>query len=352
MGASAVIFADNVCLCNSQECIDKNPDDSSRTCESTLPILADDGSGDDISIPSVLMLKQDMDPIITAILEGKFIVAELSWRPLVPPEEWEVENVVDVELFSLPFQEEIFLTEFRDMVLALGDSVVFTPHNYIYDGVAANCYGGSGGQNLCSSLCTNNGRYCAVDPRNPDGDLHVGISGADIVEESLRRQCIWNVYKELDDGCGEVWWDYIFHFNHLCVKNTSTIAGPRCVRTASRHACVDETFVWKCMKESGGLKGDVENVVLEEAIAVQRERGVVILPSVFVNSTAYASGQVTALNILRAICDRLPNVADSFVCELCANPRCRDPLACLSTGQCWAGAAAAPLRSELLEGGP
>jgi hypothetical protein len=269
-----------------------------------------------------------VDPIIAAILAGENVNASLSWRLVPPPPQ----EVVDVELFSLPFQDDLFLAEFRDVVLALGDSVVFTPRNYIFDGIAANCYGGSG-QNLCSSLCTNNGRYCAT---GPDVDIDVpvvGISGADFVEEALRRLCIWNVYMELDDGCGEVWWDYIIHFNRLCVN--TLFPDLRCVRTAFRHACADETLVWKCMKESGGLEGDVENVLLEETIAAQRERGVFILPSLFVNSVPFTSGQVTALNTFRAICAEFSNESDSFVCELCANPRCRDPLACVSTGQCF-----------------
>jgi hypothetical protein len=325
MNALAVVVADNTCLCSSFECVDQNPD--LETCETQGPILADDGSGGDITIPSVLIFKQDVDPIIKAVLGGENVQLELSWTPRP-----QVENFVNVELFSLPFQDEFFLTEFRDVVLALGGSVVFTPHSYIYDGIAANCYHGGTGENVCYNLCTNNGRYCATDP---DNDLNVGISGADIVEEALRRQCIWSIYKELDnDGCGEVWWNYIHHFNRMCVNNDGSFANSRCVRIAFRHACVDETSVWKCMKASGGLEGDVENSFLEEAIAVQNELGVVILPSVFVHGTAYTSGQVTALNIFRAICGMFSNVTDPSVCELCANPRCGDPLACVSTGLC------------------
>ena len=325
MGASAVIVADNTCLCSSQECVDQNFPDL-ETCETLAPILADDGSGGDITIPSVFLFKQDVDPIIAAILAGENVHAALSWRLVVPPPS----QVVDVELFSLPYQDELFLTQFRDVVLALGNSVMFTPRDYIFDGIAVNCYDGSG-QNLCSSLCTNNGRYCATGT----GDIDVvgRISGATFVEEALRRLCIWNVYNELDDGCGEVWWDYVIHFNRLCVN--TLFPDSRCIRTAFRHACVDETLVWNCMKESGGLEGDVENVLLEETIAAQRERGVVTLPSVFVNSIPYTSGQVTALNIFRAICTGFSNGNDPFVCELCANPRCRDPLACVSTGQCF-----------------
>ena len=63
---------------------------------------------------------------------------------------------------------------------------MFTPYYYIYDGIRSGCQGESG-ENQCYNLCSNNGRYCAVDP---DNDLDVGVSGADVVAESLKYMCI------------------------------------------------------------------------------------------------------------------------------------------------------------------
>ena len=47
------------------------------------------------------------------------------------------------------------------------------------------------GVSNCGSLCTNRGRYCMTDP---DFDTKAGVSGADVVRESLRQKCIWNIY--------------------------------------------------------------------------------------------------------------------------------------------------------------
>lgn len=69
----------------------------------------------------------------------------------------------------------------------------FTPHMYIYDGARSNCIG-ENNEDQCDTLCTNNGRYCATDP---DGDLDKGISGAQVVVESLRRLCIVSVTNRL-----------------------------------------------------------------------------------------------------------------------------------------------------------
>ena len=36
-------------------------------------------------------------------------------------------------------------------------------------------------------MCTNDGEYCQIDP---DGELDEGVSGADVVVESLRRKLL------------------------------------------------------------------------------------------------------------------------------------------------------------------
>ena len=70
------------------------------------------------------------------------------------------------------------------------------------------------GENQCfSNLCTNNGRYCALDP---DNDLDDGISGADVIKENCPYDVsVWKVYGE-DDGVGAQWWDYVTGFLFRC----------------------------------------------------------------------------------------------------------------------------------------
>ena len=52
---------------------------------------------------------------------------------------------------------------------------------------------------VCDSLCTNNHRYCAMDP---EYDIDIGIIlGANMVRESLRRIYVWKHCGE-SDGIG------------------------------------------------------------------------------------------------------------------------------------------------------
>ena len=203
LGAAGVIIADNTCLCNAgSEC--KTEDGS---CETKEPIMADDGSGADITIPSFLMYKQDADPIKEVLKRNTIVRMQMSWALPRP------DSRVEYELWTTPKDDvsRPLQRNFREVAKALGEHAQFTPHMYVYDGLFAGCQG-SDGENQCYNLCTNDGRYCATDP---DDDLDSGISGADVVRESLRRLCIWKEYGK--DGIGVPWWEYVGAFIVLVV---------------------------------------------------------------------------------------------------------------------------------------
>ena len=207
-GAAAVLIADNTCLCFDAICMFKT---NLTVCEEDEPIMADDGSGLDISIPSFLVFKQDADPIKGALKNNEHVAAEMSFSVPSP------DARVEYDLWSTPTDSvsRKFFKTFKSGAVALGERASFTPHHYIYDGVRAGCQ--YDGENKCFNLCTNNGRYCATDP---DNNLDEGISGADVVKESLRRICIWNTYGK--DGIGKEWWDYVKEFMARCYDEEKT----------------------------------------------------------------------------------------------------------------------------------
>jgi hypothetical protein len=196
---------------------------------------------------------------------------------------------------------------------------------YIYDGVRTHCQG-SGGENFCYNLCTNKGRYCATDP---DNDLDAGISGADVVKESLRRLCIWKHYGEAD-GIGLTWWNYVEEFMARC-NTPDYFMNEDCVIDCYKHASVEKDLIDRCMIDSGGLEADVSNAFLDLEIAAQTERGVVVLPTAFVN-TAAIRGQLSANTIFHAICAGYLEGTTPAICEKCAS--CADAAACVKNGVC------------------
>lgn len=287
------------------------------TCETAEPIMADDGSGSDISIPSFLMFKKDADAVKAELTQNHPVQMEMAWSLPTP------DDRVEYDLWSVPTDvvSREFLSSFKNAAVALGKNAYFTPHQYIYDGIRSHCQGNDG-QNMCYNLCTNNGRYCATDP---DNNLEQGISGADVVRESLRRICIWKHYGE-QDGIGVEWWDYITEFMARC-NSPDYFMNEDCVRDAYKHAKVDGAVVDRCMKDSGGLDADASNAFLDLEISAQNARGVVVLPTAFVN-TAALRGALTVSNVFSAICAGYAQGTAPTICQKCSG--CPDQASCLA----------------------
>lgn len=322
-GATAVLIADNVCLCVNEGC---KPDVEEEGCEVQEPIMADDGSGSDISIPTFLLFKQDADPIKDVLRSDKPVRVELSFS--IPSNQ----NKVNYELWSTPVDvvSVPIETHFKDAALALGDKAHFSPKMYIYDGMKAGC--SQDGEDECYNLCTNSGRYCAVDP---DDDLDHGLSGADVVTESLRRLCVWTIYGE-SDGIGKEYWDYISEFQFRCVdpNNEDLFKDETCIQDAFSHAGINTEKIKTCMSESGGLEGDVANSVLDQQLKDKDQSGVILIPSLMVNG-APIRGELSFATAFKAICSGFSKGSEPSVCDKCAT--CNDEAACVKHGSCTSG---------------
>ena len=296
--------------------------------------MADDGSGSDISIPSFLMFKHDADVVKDQLMEDQPVQLEMSWSLPNP------DDRVEYELWSSPTDEisKKFLSEFKPIAKALGDRAYFTPHQYLYDGVKTRCQSAEG-ENFCYTLCTNNGKYCATDP---DNDLDKGISGADVVRESLRRMCIWKHYGE-EDGVGEVWWNYVEQFMDRC-NNADYFMNENCVKDCYKLAKVDGKKIEACMEDSGGLVSG-GNQFLDEELEEREKKGVVILPTTFVN-TAAMRGQLSVKNIFTAICAGYSDGTTPLICDQCSG--CSDTIECVTNGgKCNSGVHASATKGQV-----
>merc|ERR1719410_1796359 len=175
-----------------------------------------------------------------------------------------------------------FLKDFQTAALKLGDHARFIPHMFIYDGLEMDC-----GENTtfaeddeyCSDLCSVGGRYCANDP---DGDIFEGNKGVDVVHESLRRECIWDIYGKAN-GIGQEWWDYVAYFNEKCLERPEYFKDKRCIEDAMHTANIDIAALSKCERESGDLFKNVPNQLFDTQLHDKERNGVVILPSIYIN---------------------------------------------------------------------
>jgi hypothetical protein len=317
-GAAGVIIADNSCLCSAgDQCFSEPGVD----CEQREPIMADDGSGTDITIPAFLMFKQDSDLLKAELRANTMVQLEMAWSLPSP------DDRVEYDLWTMPTDlvSRDFLRTFKDASMALGDRAYFTPHMYIYDGVKSNCHG-MDGENQCYNLCTNAGRYCATDP---DNDLDKGISGADVVIESLRRICIWKHYGE-EDGVGAEWWDYTNEFMMHC-DTPDFFTDDSCIEDIMSTSGIDVNVINQCMEDSGGVDDDDENTLLDAELLAKENVGVVILPATYVNRAAIR-GALELPTMFRAICSGYAVGTEPDICLTCVP--CADQKGCIAQGVC------------------
>lgn len=220
---------------------------------------------------------------------------------------------VEYDLWTTPADpiSKPFLKEFSIAAEALSEHAHFTPHEFIYDGTLAHC--DTGDDIYCEGLCTNGGRYCASDP---DGDLDSGISGSDVVQESLRRICIWNLYGK--DGIGEAWWTYVQSFMANCDDpEQPKFTDEACIATAYLQAAIDKSAIDKCMDDSGGLVEAAPNTLLDAAVKQKEFSGALLIPSLFVNH-APIRGEMVLSTVFKAICSGFANGHEPEICESCA----------------------------------
>ena len=343
VGAAGVLIGDNTCLCSASNCVSDLP------CEANEPIMADDGSGSDISIPSMLIFKPDADLFKKELMANHPIQVEMIWSLPTP------DDRVEYDLWTTPSDliSKDFFQTFKKISIALDHRSYFTPHQYIYDGARSGCIGQAKDDNACESLCTNNGRYCATDP---DGDLDSGVSGAQVVEESLRRLCIWEHYGR-KDGIGVRWWMYVEEFSFKC-DTPELFADKKCIQEVYDASGIDFAVVYvmfretvmycpkvmpsqpflifllssqRCIHDSGGLDTDSPNNKLDMEISNEVTRGVVVIPSAYVNDVP-VRGAFTATNIFTAICAGFAEGTAPVVCSQCT--RCPNPIDCVETGFC------------------
>jgi len=318
-GAAGVIIADSTCLCSAGNTCTN----TGFECEEREPIMADDGSGSDISIPSFLMFKQDADVIKQTLINESIIQMKMSWALPTP------DDRVEYSLWTTPTEavSRDFERQFVHAAKAFGSRAYFQPHMYIYDGIKSNCLGADG-ENECYNLCTNNGRYCSPDP---DNDLDEGISGQDVIAESLRRICIWKLYGE-KDGIGTEWWDYVNEFMYRCAMQ-GFFVDEQCIHDAIDIAKIDYKKVTSCMEDSGGLKGDKINTLLEDELVAKDIAGVVIIPAIHVNKISIRGG-LEFDTVFGAVCAGYAAGTVPKICQQCA--LCPDQLTCAMEQSCTA----------------
>jgi len=340
-GADSVIIANNKeesdglpvswhCLLNSERVVTQrenfvltrrlpiNPLCSCSNYNGTFQIMYYDSPGSGIyfgiNIPAFLITKKDSD-VIKALMQQKnqIVRVQVDFGVADP-----TERVVDYKFWFQPGEENAFrfVTEFKDIVVAFGDRVSFTPFFPISYGATNGCRdeapsSSSGGSydaygnprplkvpnSDCSPSfsCTNSGRYCVF-----ESDLFPFVSGADIVTESLRRLCIWDQHQ-----IGLKWWDYIREFALQChgdIDNLAAFSSKECVNKVLDQVGIDGSKIDLCMQYNGGLAGDTVNTMLEQQVALRPG----FVPYSMIDNRYFLYDATNPEHVFKSICGKFP----------------------------------------------
>lgn len=248
-------------------------------------IVADDGYGDQIHIPSVLVSKDDGAKLIDAVRRSKVIV-ELAWE--VP-----VNHVVDVDMWmsSASAKSMDFIKAFAEKRKALKKVVTFTPHYTVFSMDSSD-------PGVYNDLCLDaNGEFCAEDP---DGSGLV--TGREVLQENVRQLCIHEMSKvqhsagpKASDAVAyaQKFWDYMERLPDQCPLDGQ-----------KEEARFGEVCSEKLMHSVGINAQDVHSCVettMKEKLQHERENKAWSPRALRINGWRY-SGNLDADLVTRAIC--------------------------------------------------
>ena len=158
-------------------------------------IMVDDGTGNGIQIPSVLIGKTDGETLI-----AKYKELELDSKQIQLIATFDINRPDDRVEYDFWFTASNdrgldFIRDFRTYHEKLGNKVLMTPRYFSW--ACANC-----DSSITDNDCFCDGKYCAIDEAN------FRIEGKVILQENLRQKCIYeNAMKK--DQKDTMWWNYV-----------------------------------------------------------------------------------------------------------------------------------------------
>lgn len=263
----------------------------------TIGVMGAGNSGLDISIPSVMIGNTDGHKILE--FKNEPITVTLGWN--LPHPDGRVEWSIWTS--SADSASMAFKSQFDIVTRDLGSHAKMTPNYFFYSWPEASCNGNP----RCLSSCIFNGTYCFPPTET--------LTGAMIVKENLRQMCLWRVHLA-DEDDPQLWFDYVTLFDKNC--NTKENWNKECSDKIITELKLDPKPVGDCVVEQTTKGGKTIPMVMDQ-LKVQKELGVLIMPTITINAVQYRGSldcpdpiSVQTCGVLSAICagfksDTLPS---------------------------------------------
>jgi hypothetical protein len=289
-----------------------------------LPLMADDATGGDVVIPSMIIGLSAGNRIAVALDSNVSVLVTLQWNLPHPDNrvEWTMWTSSD-DLISVDFKRQ-----FAKVTASLGKHALFTPHYYLETG---GMYGCTTNQEsaACKNMCSNSGRYCSI---HPSQDATTGLFGKKVVQENLRQICLWRTHLQdanLDDP--QLWFQYVNKFQDQCMPASRW--SQECSEDVMRKMGLNVSAVQHCVTTSGGAEenGGVNSLLASE-LALKAANGIFFFPTVTINTVVFSGSLSCRSPIQRHTCGLLSALCSGFApgtvpstclvteCELGARP--------------------------------
>ena len=209
-------------------------------------IVADDGHGVDVHIPSILVAK-DVGAQLIEAARNSAVVVELKWT--IP-----TDHVVQMDKWvsSGSMESMKFLKDFAGMRKTLNKVVKFQPHFTVFSIPASD-------PKIYADLCSDNsGQFCAEDP-----DGYGAVTGQMVLEEDVRQLCIHEMTKIPTSSFTDLqaektvveyagqYWDYVQRFAEECPIDAKAKEeyrfGKACADRVARAVGLDVAKIQNCI---------------------------------------------------------------------------------------------------------
>ena len=247
--------------------------------------LADDGHEGDLSIPAILISRNDGDKILNYYMlhkDNKDDIEKIRFEIKFDIEN--KNNIVNYDIWYTPDIENIysFLKDFEKYDKALGDSAKMSVHfvtypHFMYDP----------GSNTPKEDCLGSGLYC-IRP----GKLGIA-DGSIIVTESIRQKCIYD--NSLKNNKMENFWKFMSNFHQYCIikQNFNQI----CSNEAITNSGININEINDCFygsfsgtsyeKQETKYQKINKNIILDKEYELRKQYLISRVPSITINGRLY-----------------------------------------------------------------
>ena len=261
-------------------------------------IMADDGRGMDIQIPSVLITKEDGDKLINYYKahhdEKNKIVLEIDF---------DIEhknNSVNYTIWYTPDQESAY-TLMNDLYVyqkELGELAMLQVHFLTYTHFSY-----KEGEMKAVENCLGSGKYCMRTE-----EAKIGTSnGRDILKETIKQICVYNFAYQSTNY--DLFWKYISNFYTNCILENKFTSSCSIYQTKLSGLPVD--YINKCVNDSyyvnegenkkEGYENLVGNTLLDKEYEARKKNMIYRAPSLYINNRLFL-GSWRADYVFEGIC--------------------------------------------------